>query len=116
MDFFSLKGKSVIITGGTGVLGTLMTKGVAEAGASVAILGRRKEVAEKLAAEITSSGGKAIAIVADVLNREQLVSARDQVRKAFGSIDVLINAAGGKSNLNLKETEAKFVELVKTLF
>jgi NAD(P)-dependent dehydrogenase (short-subunit alcohol dehydrogenase family) len=95
MDFFSLKGKSVIITGGTGVLGTSMAKGVAEAGASVAILGRRKEVAEKLAAEITSAGGKAIAVAADVLSREQLVSARDVVRKEFGSIDVLINAAGG---------------------
>ncbi|MBT1699410.1 SDR family oxidoreductase [Fulvivirgaceae bacterium PWU4] len=95
MDFFSLKGKSVIITGGTGVLGTSMTKGVAEAGASVAILGRRKEVGEKLAAEINAAGGKAIALVADVLNREQLVSARDAVKKAFGSIDILINAAGG---------------------
>lgn len=77
------------------MLGTSMAKGLAEAGAAVAILGRRKEVAEKLAAEITSAGGKAIAVAADVLNREQLVSARDAVKKAFGSIDILINAAGG---------------------
>jgi NAD(P)-dependent dehydrogenase (short-subunit alcohol dehydrogenase family) len=95
MDLFSLKGKSVVITGGTGVLGTSMAKGVAGAGASVVVLGRRKEVAEKLAAEITSSGGKALAVAADVLNREQLITARDMIIREFGSIDVLINAAGG---------------------
>lgn len=95
MDIFSLKGKSVVITGGTGVLGTAMAKGLAEAGASVAVLGRRKEVAEKLAGEITSAGGKALAVTADVLNREQLVNARDVIRKELGTIDVLINAAGG---------------------
>jgi NAD(P)-dependent dehydrogenase (short-subunit alcohol dehydrogenase family) len=95
MDLFSIKGKSVVITGGTGVLGTSMAKGVAAAGASVVILGRRKEVAEKLAAEIIASGGRALAVTADVLDRGQLISARDMIIKEFGTIDVLVNAAGG---------------------
>ena len=94
-DFFSLKGKTVVITGGTGVLGHAMAKGLAKAGAAVAIMGRRKDAAEKLANEITSSGGKAIAACADVLDREQLIQARDLVRKELNAIDILVNAAGG---------------------
>jgi NAD(P)-dependent dehydrogenase (short-subunit alcohol dehydrogenase family) len=95
MDLFSLKGKSVVITGGTGVLGHAMAKGVAKAGAAVAILGRRKDAAEKLANEIKAAGGKAIPVVADVLDRAQLNAAKDLIIKELGAIDVLVNAAGG---------------------
>ena len=95
MDLFSIKGKNALITGGTGVLGQVMCTGLASAGASVAILGRRKDAAEKLASEIKSSGGKAIAVSADVLNREQLLSARATIQKELGPIDILVNAAGG---------------------
>src|SRR5690349_17855573 len=95
MDLFSLKGKNAVVTGGTGVLGQVMCKGLVSAGASVAILGRRKDAAEKLANEIKSSGGKAIAVTADVLNKEQLLSARTSIQKELGPIDILVNAAGG---------------------
>jgi NAD(P)-dependent dehydrogenase (short-subunit alcohol dehydrogenase family) len=81
-QLFSLKGKTAIITGGTGVLGGAMVKGLAAAGASVVIIGRRLEAGQTLANEIIASGGTAIAIAADVLNKEQL-------------IDILVNAAGG---------------------
>jgi NAD(P)-dependent dehydrogenase (short-subunit alcohol dehydrogenase family) len=92
---FSLENKSAIITGGTGVLGSSMVRGLAQAGASVAILGRRIEAGEALAKEIRSAGGKAIAVQADVLNWSQLIQARDVVMKEFKSIDILVNAAGG---------------------
>lgn len=72
-----------------------MVKGLSAAGASVAILGRRKEAAEALAMEIRLSGGKALAVQADVLDRSQLENARNEVINAFGSIDILVNAAGG---------------------
>jgi NAD(P)-dependent dehydrogenase (short-subunit alcohol dehydrogenase family) len=94
-QLFSLSGKTAIVTGGTGVLGGAMVKGLAAAGASVAILGRRKDAADALAKEIKRSGGKAIGIKADVLDRESLVQARADVMKEFGSIDILVNAAGG---------------------
>jgi NAD(P)-dependent dehydrogenase (short-subunit alcohol dehydrogenase family) len=94
-DYFSLRGKTAVITGGTGVLGTEMAKGLALAEASVVILGRRKEQGEQLAKEIRSSGGRALAVSADVLERDQLVSAYDIVKKEFGQVDLLINAAGG---------------------
>jgi NAD(P)-dependent dehydrogenase (short-subunit alcohol dehydrogenase family) len=94
-QLFSLSGKTAIVTGGTGVLGGAMVKGLAAAGAAVAILGRRKEAADALAKEIKSSGGKAIGIKADVLDRDSLVQARADIMKEFGSIDILVNAAGG---------------------
>lgn len=94
-QLFSLKGRTAIITGGTGVLGESMVRGLSAAGASVAILGRRLEVGQALADDINSKGGTAIAIAADVLNKEQLVKAKEIVIKKFGAIDILVNAAGG---------------------
>jgi len=72
-----------------------MAKGLAEVGASIVILGRRLEAGEKLADSLKKQGHKAIAVSADVLNADQLIVAREGVLKEFGSIDVLINAAGG---------------------
>ena len=94
-QLFSLKGKTAIITGGTGVLGESMVRGLSSAGASVVILGRRLEVGQALASDITAKGGTAMAIAADVLNKEQLLAAREAVLKKFGAIDILVNAAGG---------------------
>ena len=57
---FSLKSKTAIITGGTGVLGSSMVRGIAYAGANVVIVGRRKDAAEKLASELIRAGHQAI--------------------------------------------------------
>jgi NAD(P)-dependent dehydrogenase (short-subunit alcohol dehydrogenase family) len=92
---FNLSGKVALITGGTGVLGSAMAKGLAEAGASVVVLGRRLEVGEKLVDGIKSAGHKALAVAADVLNSDQLHEVKQTVLQTFGSIDILINAAGG---------------------
>ncbi|MFM8347083.1 MAG: SDR family oxidoreductase [Bacteroidota bacterium] len=95
LDMFSLKGKSVVITGGTGVLGREMSAGLARAGARVAVLGRNREAGEKLVSAIREEGGEAIFTQADVLDGTQLQRSNDEVLKAFGSIDILVNAAGG---------------------
>jgi len=84
-----------VITGGTGVLGQSMVKALAAAGAAVVIIGRRKEVGDKLAEELRQSGSKAVSLKADVLDRDQLVQAREAAINEFGTIDILINAAGG---------------------
>jgi NAD(P)-dependent dehydrogenase (short-subunit alcohol dehydrogenase family) len=92
---FSLKGKVIVVTGGTGILGNSFVNGIVEAGGIVGILGRNKEVAESRAAAINANGGQAIALIADALDEEALVAAKDKVIATYGRIDGLVNAAGG---------------------
>ncbi|HEY2582488.1 MAG TPA: SDR family oxidoreductase [Mucilaginibacter sp.] len=94
-DNFSLNGKVIIVTGGTGILGNSFVNGIVEAGGTVGILGRNKDMAEERANSINSKGGKAIALVADVLNTDDLTNAKNKVLDAFGRIDGLVNGAGG---------------------
>ena len=79
---FSLAGKTAIVTGGTGVLGGALARGLAAAGARVGILGRRTEQATLVANEITSAGGTALPLTADVLDRAQLLAAREDAFRA----------------------------------
>ena len=95
MNLFDLKGKVAVITGGTGVLGGAMAQALGEAGAKVAIIGRRKELAEKKANDIIKAGGEAIGVPADVLNLEQLDQACEAIIKRWGTVDILVNGAGG---------------------
>jgi NAD(P)-dependent dehydrogenase (short-subunit alcohol dehydrogenase family) len=92
---FGIEKKTAVVTGGTGVLGSAMCKALAAAGARIVILGRRKDAADALANEIEAVGGEAIGISADVLDREQLIAARKTILDHFGSIDILVNGAGG---------------------
>ncbi|MDX2047879.1 MAG: SDR family oxidoreductase [Chitinophagaceae bacterium] len=92
---FSLSGKVIVVTGGTGILGNAFVQAITEAGAAVGILGRNKAVAEQRANAVNDSGGKAIALVADAMDEAQLNAACDEVIKKFGKVDGLVNAAGG---------------------
>ncbi|MBC7399775.1 MAG: SDR family oxidoreductase [Mucilaginibacter sp.] len=92
---FSLKGKVIVVTGGTGILGNSFVNGIAEAGGTVGILGRNQQVAEERAATINANGGQAIALIADALDEVALVAAKDKVLATYGRIDGLVNAAGG---------------------
>jgi NAD(P)-dependent dehydrogenase (short-subunit alcohol dehydrogenase family) len=92
---FSLDDKVAVVTGGTGVLGGAIALGLAAAGAKVGILGRRREKAAKIIETIEQIGVTAVPLVADVLDKEQLRSARDLVLDIWGRIDILVNAAGG---------------------
>lgn len=95
LDKFSLRGKVIVVTGATGVLGKSFVIALAEAGARVAIVGRNAERAAERLASIEALGGEAIVVVADVLNEESMKDARDLILSKWGSIDGLINAAGG---------------------
>jgi len=92
---FSLKNKVIVVTGGTGILGDSFVNAIVEAGGTVGILGRKEAVAEERAAAINSKGGKAVALVADVMNEKQLTDAKNKILKAFGQLDGLVNGAGG---------------------
>ncbi|MFK7983888.1 MAG: SDR family oxidoreductase [Saprospiraceae bacterium] len=92
---FELKGKVAIITGGAGVLGGAMAAGLAKAGAKVGILSRTKAKVDAQVKAIKKQGGKAIALVADVLDEKQLKAAKKKILKKWGRIDILVNSAGG---------------------
>ena len=92
---FSLKDKVIVVAGGTGIIGNSFIKGLTAAGATVGILGRNEQVANERVAEVVKSGGKAIALIADVLDEQALEQAKDKVLATFGRIDGLVNAAGG---------------------
>jgi NAD(P)-dependent dehydrogenase (short-subunit alcohol dehydrogenase family) len=95
MSEFDVRGKKIAITGAGGVLCGAMARAVGMAGANVAILDRNFDAAEEVAHQIRSVGGNAVAIKCDVLDKESIIAAKDEVMKAFGGCDVLINGAGG---------------------
>ncbi len=92
---FSLAGKVVVITGATGVLGESFALATAAAGAKVAVLGRNKERADARVAAIRQAGGEAMAVITDVLNEGAVKQAAQEVLDAWGTVDGLVNAAGG---------------------
>ncbi len=94
-NLFCIEGKVVVLTGGCGVLGSDMSQYLAKQGAKVVILDRVKDKGEELASKIKSEGGEALFLVTDVLDKETLEDNRNEIIKAYGKIDVLVNAAGG---------------------
>jgi NAD(P)-dependent dehydrogenase (short-subunit alcohol dehydrogenase family) len=92
---FNIKGKKAIVTGGTGVLGSVMAQGLAEAGVNVVIIGRRKDAGQALVDSLTKKGLQAKFVQADVLIADDLLRARREIADYFGEVDILVNAAGG---------------------
>lgn len=92
---FSLKDKVIVVTGGTGVLGGAFVNGIIKAGGTVGILGRNEKVAAERMSGIINEGGKAIVLIADVTDKQQLLYARDKMIAKYGKIDGLVNSAGG---------------------
>lgn len=99
-----LTGKVAVVTGGGGILCSVMAKSLAEAGAKVAILDLKEEAAKKVADEIVKAGGKAIGVAANVLDLESLKKAEAIVKAELGACDILVNGAGGN---NPKGTTSK---------
>jgi NAD(P)-dependent dehydrogenase (short-subunit alcohol dehydrogenase family) len=96
--FASLKGKVCVITGGGGIIGTSLSEGLASVGVKVAVIDLVKEAADSVALRIQKeSGTKAIGVEGNVLDKESLVRAKATINKELGSIDLLINCAGGNS-------------------
>ena len=110
-SLFSLQNQTAAITGGSGVLGRAMAQALAQAGARVAVLGRRAEAYNKVAEEIRADGGEAMGVSCDVLDRASLENAASQVTAAFGPVDILINGAGGNQPGATVSPENPFFDL-----
>ena len=94
-ELFNISGKTVVMTGATGILGSCISRYLAHEGAIMIIMGRNHEHGNSLVKDITEAGGAALFLPCDVLDRPSLERCRDTVLKQYGHIDVLINAAGG---------------------
>jgi NAD(P)-dependent dehydrogenase (short-subunit alcohol dehydrogenase family) len=90
-----LKNKTIIITGGAGGLGSAFSLAVAKEGANLVILGRNFDKAQAFADGLIQQGYQAFAVSADVTHEESLKKAAQLIMDRFGSIDILINNAGG---------------------
>lgn len=110
----NLSGKTAVVTGGGGVLCGMFSKALAQCGAKVAILDLKKESAGKVAGEIKESGGIAIAVECNVLDRESLKKAREIVNKELGPCDILINGAGGNHPKGTTSKEYLYVDDLET--
>ena len=96
ISFNDLKGKVCVITGGAGVIGSAMVKAMASVGVKIAIADINKEVAERVAAEISKEyNAEVIGVEANVLDKESLIKAKAVINEKLGDIDLLINGAGG---------------------
>jgi len=91
----NLKNQVAVITGGGGILCSVMAKALAECGAKVAILDLKPEFAQKAADEINKAGGVARAFACNVLDKASIEQAHEQIKKTLGPVDILINGAGG---------------------
>jgi len=91
---FDLTGKVAIVTGASSGLGADAAKAYAEYGADVALIARRKDRIESLAAEIQATGRKALAVQCDVTDEKNVEKAISEIVDYFGKIDILLNNAG----------------------
>jgi len=111
MSHFDVQGKVVVITGGGGILCGVMARALGVEGARIAVLDLREDAARTVADAITGAGGTALAIACDVLDKASLEQARDAVIQEFGTVDVLINGAGGNKKEATTSPEMSFFDL-----
>jgi len=110
-EMYDFTGKSVVITGGAGVLGSEITLALLGCGANVSILDINPDQAEHLISRTKDSKGKAIYINTNVLKRKSLKNAANRVLDTFERVDCLVNCAGG-NNLNATtSSEQSFFDL-----
>jgi len=105
-QLFDLTGKVALVTGASSGLGVRFAKCLAENGASVVLVARRADRLAAVEARISSTGGKALAVEADVRDRAAMAAAFDAAEKAFGTVTILVNNAG-------VVTSARAVELAE---
>ncbi|WP_330312292.1 SDR family oxidoreductase [Streptomyces sp. NBC_00523] len=94
MQYETLADRTAVITGAASGMGAATARLLAAQGVRVALLARRAERLEELAAKITADGGRALAVAADVTDQASVDAAADRVHAAFGPVDLVVNAAG----------------------
>ena len=94
-DLYDFAGKTVVLTGGTGVLGGEILCALAGLGANVAVLSRNPALPERITQQLHGAAGQVAVFQADVLERDMLAAAEQASRERFGPPHILVNGAGG---------------------
>ncbi len=110
MKMYDFSGRSIVVTGGAGVLCGTMAKALVGCGANVAILARSLQKAKALGDEMAGSG-RVIIVSGDVLKPETLQNAARVVLDRFGRIDCLINGAGGNDPKATTRPDLSFFDI-----
>lgn len=108
---YDFTGKSVVITGGAGVLGGEMACALIGVNANVAILDRDPALADLVVRRFEQTRGKYLVVKGDVLDKKSLEESAAEVKKQFGRIDCLINGAGGNNPKATTNPELSFFDL-----
>lgn len=111
MQMYNFAGRTVAISGGSGVLGGEMACALVGVGANVAILDRNPNLSEPMLKRLGCGTGCATAVYASVLEPDSLLKAEEVILKEFGPVDTLINAAGGNSPGAMTSSELSFFDL-----
>jgi len=106
-----LQGQVAVVTGGSGVLGRQFCAALAREGAHVALMGRSQGSAENAARTLEAQGARVLPVCADVLDRESLARAHQEVRAQLGPVTVLVNGAGGNRPEASTSAERAFFDL-----
>lgn len=94
-NLFSINERVIVITGGTGVLGSVIASYLADQDATVVLLGRRENAGNQIVDKIKRRGKEACFLKSDVMDKAVLVQNREDILECYGRIDALLNAAGG---------------------
>jgi len=109
--WYDFSGKTAVVTGGTGILCGELACALVACGANVVLLDRNLDPAEKLMERMGEGRCRALAVYADVLDVKSLQQAADTIVKAFGTVDYLINGAGGNNPKATTSKEFSFFDL-----
>ncbi|MGI6169546.1 MAG: SDR family oxidoreductase [Christensenellales bacterium] len=108
---FDISGQVAVVTGAGGILCSVLARQLVEQGVLVALLDIDGEKVQKLADEIVAEGGGAMAVQVDVLDKQSVQEACGKVMERFGTVDILINGAGGNKAAATTSPELPFFDL-----
>jgi NAD(P)-dependent dehydrogenase (short-subunit alcohol dehydrogenase family) len=115
MSPFDLTNRTAVVIGATSGIGKAIALGLADAGADVVPTGRRTALVEEAAREVEARGRRSLVITADVADADSIQSLADAVLRAFGNVDILVNAAGRVIRRpTLEVSDAEWEEILDT--
>ncbi|MDF1512464.1 MAG: SDR family oxidoreductase [Anaerolineae bacterium] len=110
-SLFGLEGQVAVVTGGGGVLCGAMGRALGRMGVKLAVLDISLPAAQKVADNVRAAGGSAVAIRCNVLDKNSIIEAAETVMQTYGTVDILINGAGGNKKEATTSIDTPFFDL-----